>query len=502
MATTTEINIENTCVPFTFDMNYKGDEIQQKVCKILGLDYVKGWSILDTDGNLALVHYNEQADPYELGHLRGVVVDTETETVVANSFGYTPTAVAYSLEEVDGKISLLDQNQHNHVFEVSNVTIKRAFEGVVLRVIWYNNKFYQITHKKIKSESSRWGSPKRFVTMYQEANGPTAEDLFDTTKPYSNTVYEFMVVEKSLLVGTRQVVNKPYLVLLSQTQVDLKRPEDQVGKGKDLTTSSEISFVVNESFVHQPLKLTLQEANSFLKYGYYNPYVHPDIRQYPGESLIMYVENEGKTQALKVNSLSYDWRVSLRGNNPNIVHQFYLLLTGMYEEFSINLFNKYIPFHPYTPQQLKSFFDRSSPFVKIPIGEINPQNYFSRDARIQLLWVNYWFSLPVTSQESALNIWKDFVTDRNNVATWLQNFEATFPNLDALEIPLRAKQIIIASRKLAKETVQKGQNVGLNGSFIGPVQVVKNTIKNLVNKERGKSLYDLVRAMKKEQKVE
>ena len=152
-------------VPFIFDASYKGDEVTQRVAQILNLTGVRGWSVVDTCDNLALVHYDDDDDMNIYGHLRGVLVDTEVGAIVAPSFGYTPTAIASELIEENGFISVKDTTGGVHNFPVQDTSIKRVFEGVVIRDIWYNNRRYRITHRKINPLRSRWGSSPYFLII-------------------------------------------------------------------------------------------------------------------------------------------------------------------------------------------------------------------------------------------------------------------------------------------------------------------------------------------------
>src|SRR5437763_8501385 len=217
-------------IPFVFDASYKGDALTRRVCDILGCKDIQSWSIIDTFEDLALVHYEEDSDMTTYGHLRGILVDIETGAIIADSFGYTPTALANKIEDNDGIISIKDKDDVNHIFS-GDYHIKRIFEGVVIRVIWYKSKLYRITHKKINPVRSRWGSSKPFISMYEEAGGPSAEQLFDTSKPYSSTCYHFLVVSPELLVGSRQKVSCPYIVCIAQHTMDLKRPVNDVAPG-------------------------------------------------------------------------------------------------------------------------------------------------------------------------------------------------------------------------------------------------------------------------------
>ena len=308
-----------------FCTDYKGDELKQKICKILNLPNSLGWSIVDTCGNLAMIHYNDDADMKALGHLRGILVDTEKDCVLADSFGFTPTIVNDSIEFKNGNLNMIDKEGNGYIFKEDNYVINKLYEGVVIRVIWHNNNCFFLTHKKINPLKSRWGNSKCFIDMYKEANGPTAEQLFDTSKSYSNTCYYFLVVDKQLLVGTRQKVEKPYIVLLLKKNLNINRDGSEYSEGVSSFECKEFNnSMINESCIITPQTITPQEATKHLKYGFYNEFKVQDIRQLTGEGVIMYsIENGNIKNMVRIHSTSYDWRVNMRGDNPNITHQFY-----------------------------------------------------------------------------------------------------------------------------------------------------------------------------------
>lgn len=506
MEDTSSIKIENTqpIIPLVLDASYKGDEITQKVAKILALDDIKSWSVIDHDpeAKLALVHYNDDADMLTYGDLRGILVDLETETVIADSFGYTPISVLSELKEKDGVITVKDKQGQLHVFNKETTSIKRVFEGVVIRAVWHKSKLYLITHRKIHPLRSRWGSSKSFMSMYEEANGPKAEDLFDTTKPFSNTTYNFLVVDSSLLVGTRQKVSKPYLVFLAQRDLEIGRPKDQVACGKaNFKYDETIGGSVNESFIHKPKLLTLDEANQHLKYGYYNPFDVDDERQLTGEAVIMYeMENGLVKDIVKVHSPSYEWRSNLRGNNPNINHQFYSLLNMVYPDITTDdawkkLNKDLIMFPLYSEKSLKDLFSKSGGILMIPTDKVS-SDLLSRESRIHLLWINYVLSLPTSLQLDALNILANFKKDRNDVTVWIQELESKHKDIESVDLPRRVKSIITSSRHLARERMTQGTNRSSYGSYMKLPVLIKSTIRNLINKENGTSLYGLIRDMK------
>lgn len=480
------------------------EEITKKVSTVLQLPVNDNWGVIDVEDNLALVHYKASANMEVYGHLRGVLIDLEVGAILADSFsGYTPVAVTQTLSVMNNKIFIKDQNLKVHVFEAGKTIIKRIFEGVVIRVIWHKGKLYRITHKKINPERSHWGPTDNFLSMYEKAQGPKAEDLFDVSKPFSNTCYHFFLVDDSLLIGSRQRVNKPYLVLIAQRIMDIKRPEDQVAVGiPKFKTTDTIGSTVDESIIHTPMPLSVIEANNHLRYGYYEEFKNHnfyDPRESTGEAVIVYTLKEGSDRPLdivKVHSPSYEWRLTMRGNNPNIVHQFYYLLNTVYKEVNNErewreFLKRYILFPLLSEQQLRELYQRTKGILAIPgsYGRINlSQLSKNRSNRIHMLWINYVYSLPFSKQEQAIEILRNFFKDRKELALWIQELEGSKKSLDELEqIHKRIRNIV----EIARASCRNYKTVR-----IGPQEVIKNSINNFINKENGISLYAMIKQMK------
>lgn len=490
-------------IPFEFNAAYKGDALVRRVMEVLQLKSNIGWSIVDTFENLALIHYDKNADMETCGKLRGILVDTETGAIVANSFGYTPTAVVTELSDDNGSLVIKDKDNVIHAFPLQDTMIKRVFEGVVIRVIWYKGKSYHLTHKKINPVRSRWGSSPSFMQMYVDAGGPTDDQLFDTTKSYSNSCYVFLISHPALLVGTRQKINKPYIVCLAHYHMDIQRPSEEVSVGiPSYKSSDHISGSVTESFIHNPKSLTISEANRHLKYGYYNEFNVEDERQLTGEGVIIYrMIDTGVIDIVKVHSPSYEWRINLRGNQSNITFQFYSLLNIAYRDIDNDmawnaLKEKLIILPQYDEESLKILYEQNECIITIPSDSVSKDDYYRRDARIHLLWMNYILSLPSNVQKIGLDILSQFHKDRTEVVQWLQNLELSIRDIDNAEISDRAKDIIKASRKLAKERIFTGNNTSSRGIVMNLPAVIKTTIRNLIYKENGPSLYRLIRQMK------
>lgn len=499
-------------MPLDLDMHYKGDEITQIVSKAIGMEYSPNWSVVDEDAEnkLALPHYSKTANTNIYGHIRGVIVDTELGIVLAESFGYTPTVIIRNPKLFGETFTVKDIDGVDHTFHLATAVMKRAFEGVVLRVFWHKGQLFIVTHKRIDSARSRWGSSKYFVTLYKEAGGPTAEQLFDTSKPFSDTCYDFLVVDSALLVGSRQRVTKPYLVLLAERKYDSQRPAEQMAPARgDFTATTTINGSIDESFIHKPETLSAEEACNFLQYGYYDPFTTEDPRMGTGEELIVYEQDaDGNiVDIVKIRGLDADFRIKMRGDNPNIKNQFYSKLDLCYPDLNsrdawVAFQNNFITFPLYSVKAVQQLFNDTSAIATLPVIKATPADYPTRDDRIHLLFLNFLITLPATSQQGAIDMYVEYLRDRDDVIKWLASLEKEHAGkhknqLEQLELHKRIVSIILAVRDLTEKDIDTGRNYSRKGAVIHRDMLVKDKVRNLILKERGVSLYSLVREMKR-----
>lgn len=512
------INISTTEVIETvqniFVVSYQGDELKRRVASILGLTEIYGWNVVDTyedsekGVHLALVHYNDDADMSLYGHLRGVLVDVVGGFVIAKSFGQTPTATSDTLSVVDGKCSVTDTEGFVHSFDLDDVTIKRAFDGVVIRVIRHKGETYYLTHRKIRPTRSRWGSSPPFLTMYSQGGGPTEDQLFDLSKENSTTCYVFLVCHPVLLVGSRQNVSHPYVVFL--TKYEMNSEYENCAPGIDtFERIKTIKGIADSPFIHDPQPLSIEEANKHLKWGYYNEFDAQDDRMTTGESIIMYSMQDGEIfDIVRVNSPSCSWRSSLRGNNPNIVNQFYSMLNLVYKDVATpnnanankawdDLKNNFILFPLYEESSIKDLYNTNKGILTLPMEPVTKDMYATKESRFHLLWLNYVLALPTPVQSEALDILSNFKTDRQDLVTWLIDLEST-KNINLDDYHRRIKSLLQSARAISRQRVKDKNNYSLNGAYMSLPTIIKSTIRNFVGKENGPSLYTLVREMKKD----
>ncbi len=483
--------------PITINIIDNNKDSRAKIARILDIvDDEDNWEITEEIGHLAMIHYTKNANMDIYGHLRGILVDMEAETIIADSFGYTPVVEQNELINKNGIIEVKAENGFVYSFDLAsnNTKMKRVFEGVVMRAIWHKGKMLFVSHKRINTEKSRWVSTDLFVNMYKQANGPTEEQLFDTSKPFSSTTYDFLIVDKSLLVGTRQDVDEPYIVLLETRTISVGRPADQVAPGKPtFLTSSDFK----PGHVHVPGNLTLEEANYHLKYGYYNKFEVEDIRQSTGEAIIIYtVSDDGLVDNIvKIHSTSYNWRFKIRGNNPNLTYQFYCLLNTIYTKtydatFVKHFKEQYMIFRPYNEKDILELYDINKSIITLPID--NSVDLNNLDNRLHILWLNYVLSLHSYNQQYAIGILSKFLETRNKLINWIQSVELKNRNLDNIELSKRVKEIISVARKTAKQSMSNVRS-NKNGTYISLSDMIKKNIRSLIYKERGVSLFNMIK---------
>jgi len=481
-------------------------ELKTKIARIAQLPNITDWEILDRKGNLVLIHYGNDANMRELWWVRGLVVDVETERVIGDSFGYTSYAVCSKLAAVENILTIEDVDGVVHKFDINTALIKVAYEGVVLRVFWYDGQMQIITHRRMDTKGSRWGRSRTFLEMYKAANGPNAEDLFDTSKPYSSTMYMFMVVDQELITATRQRVEVPYIIHIASMEMDLGRPVELVTDGLVKGyPSKEVPGIVDKSFIHHPPTLTLSRANAHLEHGYYHPQTVTDERLTTGEALIIYkVGPNGHVEdVVKVYSPAFHHRFNLRGNNANLSHQFHTLTDilghGKLTEKAWYQFSRQlIVFPPYQIKDIKEMYRSLGAILTLPQqADINMKDFVNREQRLHLLWLNFVLALPPAQQATALEYLEKYNSDKNELATWLKEYEANNVGEALVNATCEdnVKEFLLAARKQAKMDQSNGRR-SKKGSVMGYPVIIKAVIDRNLDRSHGARIYALVRAMK------
>jgi hypothetical protein len=429
-----------TVDPDTVIENYS--EVKAQIALIVQLENTDDWEIVDKLGALYVIHYTEDADIRKLWWVRGLIVDLESGTVIGDSFGYTSYAVLPQLTNENGQLVIEDVDAVKHSFDLDSVVIKVSFEGVVLRIFWHGGKAFKVTHRKVNTKGSRWGSSRPFLEMYDSANGPKPEDLFDCSKPYSSTLYMFMVVDPDLITATRQRVEVSYPVYIAKMSMNLNRPAEKVAPGHYVAPIIPMEEAetgkVSHSYMRVPPCLTLEQGNAHLRQGYYEQEAGLDVdpRLGTGEALIIYrTAADGHVEdVVKVYSPAFDYRFNLRGNNANLLHQFHILTDQAgHGELTLEQWRAFstplIMFPLYSRATVKELYHKHGAILYLPpqSGKVTVANYPTRKDRIHVIWLNFVLALPHRQQATALNFLDKYQDNLLELAQWLKDFEAAHP---------------------------------------------------------------------------
>ena len=113
--------------------------------------------ITDTDGDLELFCYTKcsQDDSELLKSCRGIVFNKEQ--IIMQAFPYTVEIPSTNKELIEEKI------------DVDKFTFFESHEGALIRMFYYNNKWYTSTHRKLNAFRSKWASRDSFGTMFKKA---------------------------------------------------------------------------------------------------------------------------------------------------------------------------------------------------------------------------------------------------------------------------------------------------------------------------------------------
>lgn len=519
-------------------------DIKKQIANILNIELTDSWNIYDSDPdhNLYLIHYDQEADMNKYKDLRGIVVDIKAKTVVCRSYGFTPTAVKDKIElSDDGMIHITDIYGDEHTMNPEQIKMKIGFEGTIIRIFKHAGKIYLSTHRRLNTSKSRWGDSITFEKMYSQLNGPDPKSLFNEESNYSPYCHIFLMVHPDVLNVSRDQIGNGYMIYLGPKQMWDFTPENCPYKQ---TTKDGIPIIIKNGSIFSgndyiddwnqdnkpnagwidntlilpevktqlpqdksipvlvsPLNINLEQVNLHLRYGFYKPYndenLDPRIRT--GEFIIIYkLDQLGQiTGLLRVQSQSYQWRSEMRDNNPNLLHRFYQLLNGSYiqtnNDKGIDEYKKRFPvLTPYNNKIIQDFIKSNGPFVLWPQSPSQKYWIHSRDDRLFNIWLCFLITVPLHKQLDVSSMYHSLLINRSKVIKWLQSIEDQYSDLSQLDIPDRAKRIIIIAKDFAQK---KPSTISPSGKPLTLQQLIHSNIRNLIYKEEGSSLYRLVKAM-------
>lgn len=315
------------------------DHIESTMTEMYNVRFDGKWNVLSDaqDHELYLVHYGDDfaMEGPKYPFLRGVVIDNKRKYTVCKSFDYTENVVTDSIPERlsgDGwKYSL-------------------GVEGTIIRVFKHEGIVYYSTQKKLDASRSRWGNSPLFLDSFVKYHGPSGEKLFSPESKFSSVCYIFMVVNEDILVSSKIPVGEGFsrsgfVVYMGSNRVLEKREDGWYQGGRNVFPAIDAGDIIDpglpedskvletislfkalsttastEPFLVHPMILTKEEADMHLQSGF----TATGREAGYGEFVIAW--NGDPMRTTKITSKNFQNWLETRNGNPNIYHQFHVLM--------------------------------------------------------------------------------------------------------------------------------------------------------------------------------
>lgn len=197
-------------------------------CDVLNItveDCNKHVRVFDEDDHLILIHYIYPEKTVQ--HIRGIIIDKSTKTVVCSSYPYTEEYDTVNVDSCD------------------DLYITPLKEGTVLRLFYYNSKFYLCTHKKLDASKSSWGNNVDFATMFSSLWNGSYYDLFKE----EGTCHSFLLSHSDArLVYTREESKLYYIVSFKHNKLYMM--DESQFKDTSIQYDTELHFETPEQLQH------------------------------------------------------------------------------------------------------------------------------------------------------------------------------------------------------------------------------------------------------------
>jgi hypothetical protein len=461
---------------------------------------------------LKLHHYDQnevkKSSPKDsLRKVRGLVTNS-SGVVVATSFGYTPTIV---LDKLTDNYDFVDIDGKNQNINPSSVkAIYPMLDGTLIRVWKHQSKIFVSTHKKIDASKSHWGSSENFTNLFLKytENYFNLEDLFPETieEKYGvempPVIHNFLLVDMDTLVCSKiNLGEKDGFVAYINTfngGLYLKEAPENISV-YDIKNTEKTFFSIKSLD-------TLEEQNEFLSHGFSSMETNLNPLFQRGEGLVfLYKEKFDDYKLLKIVHPSYQRRSELVGNDPNILHRTWSILSQSLFPRKKDEVDTYLEKFPPVPcPSVLQFSNIEDTDYSIPTEEAltKKNNLETKDLRFRNALIHYAMSLPIYHFVPALNCYNEVVKAKGKIINILRNdFEKYIsgswgkPSDRDLKVYERIQEICKEAKKFANTRYSNGERLDGKNEFQTIRQFTKDNLKGLINNEYGENMYKIVRVL-------
>lgn len=267
--------------------------------------------IVDVNDDLELHHavICDDFSPDEIKAVRGHIKTLDGK-LVCKSFAYTPEILTTNAELVDRFIKPLVDAQ---------APAFTSFEGSLLRVWCFENKWWISTHRRIDAFRSRWGSDISYGELFVQALGRSGLNFENWTASLNKeNIYTFLLRNgrKNRIVCDRHENPDIFLVgtFERSAEGEFKYVEASAANTTGLPSTPQVEYATMEDII--------AKVNS------------SDPKNDQG---VVFIDREGNSAKL-VNP-SYDKLARLRNNEPSIVAAYAKLRTTEQREEFLELYS-------------------------------------------------------------------------------------------------------------------------------------------------------------------
>ena len=252
--------------------------------------------ITDRVDDLICYHFDSATIESDISikQYRGIIKNSE-DKIICKTFSFTPEFASNDSENINKYVIPFIQNP--------NVVYTPAFEGCLIRLFNYSDKWYISTHKKIDAFTSKWGSDRtfgelfldahRFSEEYKECQTYTNDEMFKFfDRIYDkDTIYVFILKNclenRIVCCASEQPQVEPILKIKGDNKIFQQGYEENYTKEFTAETLNELMSKV-------------------------------DITKTQGYVFI----NKDTLESIKIIRDDYIFYAMIRNNQPNILYRF------------------------------------------------------------------------------------------------------------------------------------------------------------------------------------
>jgi len=455
-----------------------------------------------------LVHYNvdtvNSSKPEDfLRRVRGLIL--KNNKVLVESFGYTPTVVLSEMTpNENGDFTLIDTDLQTHVISknlMNESSVYPLLDGTLLRVWKHNGTIHVSTHKKLNASKSHWGSSETFTELFKKYTEKyfNLEELFDDSNVENDKVvcHNFLLVDSDLLICSQVDLGEKSGFVLYINSVNGSLPEAVTPK---TVSFYEVKYTTDTFFKMDTLK-TLEDQNKFIKYGFSSN----EIGSY-GEGVVIFQDD----RMIKVVSKDYEYRSKIVNNDPNVIHRGWTLLTeSMFPKSGEDTYLSRFPILPIpSNDELKNAIENKDCDLLNSCKILKDEDFTlknnleTRNLRLLNALLHYSRSLPLPHKLSALSCYNIILENKTEVIKILCNDYDKYdsglwgkPNPRDLKVFERIQTIVKEAKKYAKTRYANGERIDSMNEKQLLKKFIKENIRNLINKEYGENMHNIVREL-------